>query len=90
MTRTTTAVLLAAAMLASPAASAADASAPAASSRAPAVTVSKIVRGQITDSVIVTGTLVAREEILVASQIDGYAITDILVEEGDRVKEGQV
>lgn len=69
---------------------AADASAPGASARGPAVTVSEISRGVITDSVIVTGTLVAREEILVAAQIDGYAIQEILVEEGDRVKQGQV
>lgn len=57
---------------------------------APSVTVTTVSRQPITDSVIVTGTLVAREEILVAVQIEGYAITEILVEEGDRVKAGQV
>jgi HlyD family secretion protein len=83
------AVLLAATALQAPA-FAADASATATTARAPSVTVTTIARSTIVDSVIVTGTLVAREEILVASQIDGYAITEILVEEGDRVKEGQV
>jgi HlyD family secretion protein len=57
---------------------------------APSVTVSPITRTAISETVIVTGTLVAREEILVAAQIDGYAITEILAEEGDRVKAGQV
>jgi HlyD family secretion protein len=57
---------------------------------APSVTVTSVARQPITDTVIVTGTLVAREEILVAVQIEGYAITEILVEEGDRVKAGQV
>jgi HlyD family secretion protein len=92
MIRTISAALVACSVLAlaMPAAIAADASASAASSSAPAVTVASISRGRITDSVIVTGTLVAREEILVAAQIDGYAIQEILVEEGDRVKQGQV
>jgi len=57
---------------------------------APAVTVVAVERQPIADSVIVTGTLAPREEILVAAQIDGYAITEILVDEGDRVKAGQV
>jgi HlyD family secretion protein len=57
---------------------------------APSVTVTNVTRQFITDTVIVTGTLVAREEILVAVQVEGYAVTEILVEEGDRVKAGQV
>ncbi len=89
MVRTLAAALLAAWAFPTPALTA-DARAAATTSRAPSVTVSEIKRGPIVDSVIVTGTLVAREEILVAAQIDGYAITEILVEEGDRVKEGQV
>ncbi|MGL4635778.1 MAG: efflux RND transporter periplasmic adaptor subunit [Beijerinckiaceae bacterium] len=58
--------------------------------KAPSVTVSEIARAMMIDSVIVTGTLMPREEILVAAQIEGYAIQDILVEEGDKVKAGQV
>ncbi len=58
--------------------------------RAPSVTVSTVARSIMVDSVIVTGTLVAREDIMVASQIDGYAIQEIMVEEGDRVKAGQI
>jgi HlyD family secretion protein len=88
MIRTTAFALLASVALAAPA-MAAEASAPAGST-APAVTVSKVAVSPIVDSVIVTGTLVAREEILVAVQIEGYAVQEILVEEGDRVTQGQV
>ena len=37
-----------------------------------------------------SGTLVARDEIMVAAEIEGLAIVEILVEEGDSVKQGQV
>jgi HlyD family secretion protein len=57
---------------------------------APSVTVSTVTRAPIVDTVIVTGTLVAREEIMVAVQVESFAVTEILVEEGDKVKEGQV
>ena len=39
---------------------------------------------------IITGTLVPRDEILVAPEIDGLRITELLVEEGDHVAAGQV
>src|SRR5215204_5050312 len=39
---------------------------------------------------IVTGTLVPREEILVAPEVEGYRIADVLVEEGSVLKQGQV
>jgi HlyD family secretion protein len=58
--------------------------------KAPSVTVSTIERSIMVDSIIVTGTLVPREEIIVAVQIEGYAIEQIMVEEGDRVKAGQI
>lgn len=45
---------------------------------------------EVVERLPVTGTLVAREEIMVGPQIDGYQITEILVEEGDRVEQGQV
>lgn len=57
---------------------------------APAVTVIAAATGSIAEQVIVTGSFVAREEVLVTPQIDGLAITDILAEEGDRVAAGQV
>lgn len=47
-------------------------------------------RREVVDTLPVTGTLVAREEIMVGPEIDGYRIIDILVEEGDRVEKGDV
>ncbi len=89
MFRLLAALVLTAATVPASAALAAEASAPQERS-APSVTVVTATRQPIADTAIVTGTLVPREEILVAAQIDGYAITEILVEEGDRVKAGQV
>jgi HlyD family secretion protein len=57
---------------------------------APAVTVAQAMAGTLTATVLVTGTLVPREEVLVSPQIDGLAITAINVEEGDQVAAGQV
>jgi RND family efflux transporter MFP subunit len=57
---------------------------------APAVSVMQATRGPIAETIIVGGTLVAREEILVAAQVEGLAIVDILAEEGQAVKAGQV
>ncbi len=57
---------------------------------APAVTVAQAAAGTLTATVLVTGTIVPREEVLVSPQIDGLAITVINVEEGDRVAAGQV
>jgi HlyD family secretion protein len=57
---------------------------------APAVSVADASRGAISETIIVGGTLVAREEVLVAAQVEGLAIVEILVEEGASVKTGQV
>jgi len=56
----------------------------------PTVTVVAARRGDIAETSIVTGTLVPREEVLVNAEIDGLAVVEILVEEGDRVEKGQV
>lgn len=58
--------------------------------RGPAVSTIQAQRGTIRDTVTVGGTLIAREEILVAAQIDGLAIVEILVDEGSRVRKGDV
>ncbi len=58
--------------------------------RPPAVTVARAGFGAITERIVLTGTLVAREEVLVSPQIGDLAITEILAEEGDRVAAGQV
>lgn len=58
--------------------------------RPPSVTVAKVERGEITASLLVSGTLVAREEVLVLPEVDGLAIIEILAEEGQSVTAGQV
>jgi len=44
----------------------------------------------LTETLLVTGTLVPREEIQVGPEIEGYRLVEILVEAGDRVEKGQV
>jgi HlyD family secretion protein len=61
-----------------------------AQTRAPSVSVATAVRGDLRETVIATGSFVAREEILVAPEIDALSIIEILAEEGDRVAAGQV
>ncbi|GJE00254.1 efflux RND transporter periplasmic adaptor subunit [Methylobacterium isbiliense] len=56
----------------------------------PAVTVAVAAEREIVERTVVTGTLVPRDEILVSPEIDGYRITELLVEEGDRVAQGDV
>jgi HlyD family secretion protein len=54
------------------------------------VTVIEAVRALIREAVPVTGTFVARDEVLVTAEIDGLPIVEILAEEGDRVAVGAV
>jgi RND family efflux transporter MFP subunit len=61
-----------------------------ASQSTPAVTVVRAAERELVERAIVTGTLVPREEILVAPEVEGYRIAEVLVEEGDTVKQGQV
>ena len=56
---------------------------------APAVTIVQAASREIVEQAVVTGTLVPRDEIMVAPEIEGYRITELLVEEGDRVERGQ-
>ena len=56
----------------------------------PAVTVTEAKKISFVDNVLVTGSLVPREEVLVGPEIDGYRLNDLLAEEGDHVKKGQV
>ncbi|GGH09291.1 hemolysin D [Alsobacter metallidurans] len=80
---------LVAAPLAAPAWSADAAPAPAILS-VPAVTVAQAARREMTDRVVVSGTLTARDEVLVSAEIDGLRVTELLADEGDVVKAGQV
>src|SRR3954469_11463897 len=64
--------------------------APAPPSVVPPVTVIRAVEREVVERAVVTGTLIPREEVLVAPEIEGLRITEILVEEGDEVAKGQV
>lgn len=57
---------------------------------APLVSVVKAESRETIERVTVTGTLIPRDEILVGPELDGLRITEILVDEGDRVTKGQV
>ncbi|MGO4669954.1 efflux RND transporter periplasmic adaptor subunit [Bosea sp. 2YAB26] len=70
-----------------PASAAAQATAPA---HGPAVTVTPATTAEIVQSVVVSGSMIARDEVLVSPEIDGFALVEILAEEGDRVTAGQV
>lgn len=59
-------------------------------SAGPAITVTTAKRGEIVQSVVVSGSMIARDEIMVAPEVDGFVITELLAEEGERVAAGQV
>lgn len=63
---------------------------PAAASAGPSVTVIPARRTEIVQSVVVSGSMVARDEVLVSPEVDGLAIVELAAEEGDRVAAGQV
>lgn len=69
---------------------ASDVPKPTAPLRVPAVSVVKSVKREIAETIVINGTLVPRDEILVTPEIDGYRITEVLAEEGMFVERGQV
>ena len=91
--RKTLAVLPLLALAALPGAASAQAPAKAAvqqPSAGPAITVTAAKSGEIVQSVVVSGSMIAREEVMVMPEIDGFVVTELLVEEGDKVTAGQV
>src|SRR5215218_5042735 len=54
-----------------------------------AVTVTKASRTCFTDSLQVSGTLVPREEVFVRPETEGLQVSQIVIEDGDRVTAGQ-
>ena len=57
---------------------------------APVVTVARVAPAEFVETVLATGSLVAREEILVGPEVEGLRITEVLADEGHRVKKGDV
>lgn len=67
-----------------------DAPAPAVVAQAPAVTVARAKIEEFVETVLVTGSLVPREEILVAPEVDGLKVLEIKADIGDRVTKSDV
>jgi len=57
---------------------------------APAVSVVKAADADFVETVAVSGSLVPRDEILVAPEVEGFRVLELKVDEGDRVKKGDV
>jgi HlyD family secretion protein len=55
-----------------------------------ATTLARAERHSITETLAVTGSLMAREEIVVGAEVDGLRIVELLADVGDRVEQGQV
>lgn len=56
----------------------------------PAVTVVEVAESDFAEKVAVSGSLVARDEILVAPEVEGFRVLELRADEGDRVKKGDV
>jgi len=54
------------------------------------VTVTHVAPANFTETVVASGSLVAREEILVGPEVEGLRIVEVLADEGKRVKKGDV
>ena len=57
---------------------------------APMISVVKAVPAEFRETVLVSGSLVAREEILVAPEIEGLRVVELFADEGSKVRKGQV
>jgi HlyD family secretion protein len=72
-----------------PAAVAAEATAPT-TLAIPAVSTALARTREMVDALVVSGTLVARDEVLLAAEVEGLRIVELLADEGDSVVAGQV
>lgn len=57
---------------------------------APTVSVVRAATEDFVETVVLTGTVVPREEILVGPEVEGLRIVEVLADEGEAVKKGQV
>jgi HlyD family secretion protein len=63
---------------------------PAVATGAPTISVMVAEKKKIAEELVVTGSFAAGANVLVAPLVSGYAVVEILAEEGDTVKEGQI
>jgi HlyD family secretion protein len=56
----------------------------------PSVTITKAKISEIVQSVVVSGSMIARDEVLVSPELDGVQVVELVAEEGDKVAAGQV
>jgi HlyD family secretion protein len=56
----------------------------------PVVTVTAVRTREVVEPLFVSGTLTARDEVMIGVQLDGLRVVEILAEDGDRVTKGQV
>lgn len=82
--------LLAGLMVCALAAPVSAADAPQSDKGGPTVSVVPVARIPFVETILVTGSLIAEHEVLVSPQIEGFRISEILVEEGDHVAKDQV
>jgi HlyD family secretion protein len=61
-----------------------------AAANAPTISVMVAAKKKIAEELVVTGSFAAGANVLVSPLVNGYAVVEILAEEGDTVKEGQV
>ncbi len=73
-----------------PASGAADTAAQPKTAVAPAVSVVKATLSDFVETVLVTGSVVARDEVMIAPEIEGFRIVELAAEEGDTIQKGQV
>lgn len=55
-----------------------------------AVSIARVGSNDFIETVLVTGTLVPRDELLIAPEVEGLRVAELKVEEGEHVKAGQV
>ena len=58
--------------------------------KAPAISVTLLKTSEFVENALVTGSLIAREEILVSPEIEGFRVVELFADEGSSVKKGQV
>ncbi|MGI9403095.1 MAG: efflux RND transporter periplasmic adaptor subunit, partial [Hyphomicrobium sp.] len=56
----------------------------------PAISVAEVVIAEFTETAVISGSLVPRDEILVTPELNGFRVLDLKVDESDRVKKGDV